>query len=685
MKKYIDFIYKARKPLLVLFVLLNVLAIYGLTQIKIETDFDIFKTQNSEYSRNLKVLEENFPSSDQMIVLTEYSDEEKDIIEDFEDFAASLEGVTLVKGVSDDTGLPITIDELSPIKTVDGKSYAVTTLFPDEGFGFGQLKSMEDYLDDTGLEYYISGDKYMQTKIFDYLIFILAAVLPVAIIILINVFRMQMKSIKATMLSMLPAVIAALWTLGFAGLLSSNVSILTVLAPIFTIIIGSADGLHFISHVQEYLEERSDMRTALKKSMSMVGVPMIITTITSVAGFVALLFMNTKAVFDLAIFASIGIALAGVITWVILPAIISLEKVNVRKKSKARSINIPFKKAAGWPSLVLVALIGIAAIFGIPHVKTEFNQLMLYRNYTEVAKSFDKIMEVNDGTIPLFALVEHGGDPMGEKTVQDAGGFTQELMDSGAVSKVLSLYTVIDSIKEELPASVPLSAAAVSGTAVYEQMVSDEYSKIIIFPADLDNATIEEIIKVSAEYDDIIIAGTQLNMYELNKQMINGQVNSLLIAFGIVLLSLIISMRKLWLSLLAMLPILLTTLFLFAFLGLTGISLNLFTTTIFSITIGVGIDYAIHFTSVYNKYKSSGLSGSEAVDKAYAFSARPITANALGFSLGLTALMLSPLKVHLYVSLLMWVSMILSSVLSLSFLPSLLKGGRLRQRLKKAR
>ena len=50
------------------------------------------------------------------------------------------------------------------------------------------------------------------------------------------------------------------------------------------------------------------------------------------------------------------------------------------------------------------------------------------------------------------------------------------------------------------------------------------------------------------------------------------------------------------------------TLFLFAFLGLSGISLNLFSATIFSITIGVGIDYAIHYTSIFNKYKSDGLS-----------------------------------------------------------------------------
>ena len=132
-------------------------------------------------------------------------------------------------------------------------------------------------------------------------------------------------------------------------------------------------------------------------------------------------------------------------------------------------------------------------------------------------------------------------------------------------------------------------------------------------------------------------------------------------------------MRKFLVSLIAMLPVFFTTLFMFAFLGISGISLNLFTATIFSITIGVGIDYAIHFTSIYQSYKNEGLTSDDAVKKAYSFAARPIIANALGFSIGLSALMLSPLKVHLYVSSLMWVSMILSSVLSLSFLPTVLR------------
>ncbi len=673
MQKFIQFIYKAKKGIMVLFVFITLFAIYGLTQIKIRTDFDIFKTQNSKYLENQKILEDNFPSSDQMIVVIDYDESVESKIINFEEQTSELSGIKYVKGLSNIETLPVALDALSPIKTVDGQSYAVLSLFPDKSFNFATFKHIEDSLQDAKLTYYISGDQYMQNKIFDYLLIILLTLVPFAIFILINIFRFQMRSIKATMLSILPAVIAALWTLGSAGLFGNGVSVLTVLAPIFTIIIGSADGLHFISHVQEYLDEGLGMKESLSRAMSMVGVPMIITTVTSVAGFVSLLFLNTAAIHDLAVFTSVGIALAGLITWLILPTINSFEKINIEKKVKSSGIAIPFNKMMGWPSYIAVMLIVVAAFFGIPKIKTEFNQLMLYKDHTEVAKSFDKIMEVNEGTIPMFALVENNGDPLDTDVMVEAMSFSDTLIKNGDAAKVVSLYSILDSLQEQMPAGMPPNLNMFSESDFYSEMVSDSYSKIIIFPKDLSNHTIEQIVSAADDYPGIILSGTQLTMYELNRQMLDGQKLSLLIAFIIVFLSLIISLRKFWLSILSILPIVFTTLFMFAFLGLTGISLNLFTTTMFSVTIGVGIDYAIHFTSVFNSYKKSGLNSADAVTQAYSFSSRPITANALGFSIGLSVLMLSPLKIHLYVSLLMWVSMVLSSILSLSFLPTLLK------------
>ena len=122
---------------MVIFILLNLIAVFGITQIRIATTFDIFKTEGSQYIENQKILEENFPSSDQMIVITEYSEKVEDIIIDLEEKIAEFDGVRFVKGLKESSSaLPFKIDELSPIKEADGKSYAVLTIFPNNQFGF---------------------------------------------------------------------------------------------------------------------------------------------------------------------------------------------------------------------------------------------------------------------------------------------------------------------------------------------------------------------------------------------------------------------------------------------------------------------------------------------------------------------------------------------------------------------
>jgi len=56
-------------------------------------------------------------------------------------------------------------------------------------------------------------------------------------------------------------------------------------------------------------------------------------------------------------------------------------------------------------------------------------------------------------------------------------------------------------------------------------------------------------------------------------------------------------------------------------------------------------------------YKNNGLDSREAVRRAYDYTSRPIQANAFGLAIGLSALFVSPIRLYLYVAILMWVAM----------------------------
>ncbi len=100
---------------------------------------------------------------------------------------------------------------------------------------------------------------------------------------------------------------------------------------------------------------------------------------------------------DLPALASVGILLAGVATWYILPLILT-GRVEIHRPSRTGGRGSELiKKVWGTPSIVVVGVLLILAIVGFNWIDTEFNQLMIYRGYTRVQESFEEVMEVNDG------------------------------------------------------------------------------------------------------------------------------------------------------------------------------------------------------------------------------------------------------------------------------------------------
>ena len=87
------------------------------------------------------------------------------------------------------------------------------------------------------------------------------------------------------------------------------------------------------------------------------------------------------------------------------------------------------------------------------------------------------------------------------------------------------------------------------------------------------------------------------------------------------------------------------------------------------LTIGVGIDYAIHYVSLLRQARKRGETDPPAAALHYV--ATPVLANALGLAIGFTAMIFSPLQIHVTLSILMWVTMIVSAGLSLTLLPTI--------------
>lgn len=676
---------KKRKPLFVLFILCMLFALTGILQLQVNPDMMIFMPDNSPSKDTMDDMEAVFGSADELIILyhthsdTLNEETQKKLKAVYDTLQQSVDELLIMGPVGADGEIAdfSFSDEISTLIQNENEWLGFFSLFTEDALSRSQIKDLKKSLDNMDADYRMTGTSFLQTRLVDYVIQILCYLPFLAIFLIFNVFRLQMRSLKATFMAVLPAVVGAAWALGLAGWSGRQVSIITAIAPIFTIVIGSADGLHFVSHYLEALSRGKDKKTAVAETLSMVGIPMIITTLTSMGGFLSLLVMKTSAIRDLAIFTSIGILLAGIATWFVLPLIL-INKVHFNKRlSKPFISSDMFKKTWGLPAYLISAGLIIAGLAGFSSVSTEFNQLSLFKHSTDVYESAEDISRVQGGNLPVSIFVESDKSLVDNDLRYEMEKLTDSLKQYG---KTISPFSIINTIMESpqfrmmnyfSPQEESLDKILSAGGLATSFSINLEHkaAKITLLMSDPGYENLDAIKRITerSEHAGLSLRPTGMLyvMEDLNRQMMQNLRATLLLSLCIMFCLLLLTFRRLIPALISMIPISITMLVLYGFLGLTGISLSVVTATIFSITIGVGIDYAVHFTSIAIQFQDE--------EKAFRYASRPIMANALGLAVGMSALLFTPLTIHMDMSIMMWLTMVLSMFLSLSLLPTMLK------------
>ncbi len=201
-------------------------------------------------------------------------------------------------------------------------------------------------------------------------------------------------------------------------------------------------------------------------------------------------------------------------------------------------------------------------------------------------------------------------------------------------------------------------------------MVSDDGLRFTLLPGSFTTSDLEGWVEyVEATPEVRTLTGLPIIWDEIARLVLDAQRVSILVAFGLVTVMLLIAYRRIRETLASLVPIGLTVATLLGFIAVSGIQLNLLTAVVSGIVIGVGIDYAIHFVAAIDYARPEGPGY---VLRALDASGPPIVANALGVAVGLTGLWLSPLAIHPQVSQIMWVSMLTAGATALLVIPAFL-------------
>jgi predicted RND superfamily exporter protein len=150
------------------------------------------------------------------------------------------------------------------------------------------------------------------------------------------------------------------------------------------------------------------------------------------------------------------------------------------------------------------------------------------------------------------------------------------------------------------------------------------------------------------------------------------QLKTILLSLLIVFIILLIKYRSFIAGLLSIIPLAFAILINFALMGFLGIALDMITSLIASITIGIGIDYAIHFIAGYQRERQHSDDLQHVSQQTILKTGKAILLNAVSVALGFSVLAFSSFHAFLYFSLLLATTMITSSFGAMTILPVLL-------------
>ena len=277
--------------------------------------------------------------------------------------------------------------------------------------------------------------------------------------------------------------------------------------------------------------------------------------------------------------------------------------------------------------------------------------------------------------------------------------FQQALLKTGLVGKSNGLADIVKTVNRELFSgedkdfNIPTSSNGVAQTLLQYQsshrpqdlwhFVTKDYQQSLLWlqMTSGDNQHTTKVVNWTETYiaenpmpKDISYqwAGKSYLNIVWQDAMVKGMVNSLLSSFVIVFLMMVLLFRSLKYGILAMLPLTLTISMIYGLIGWIGKDYDMPIAVLSALTLGLSIDFAIHFLQRARELEKELGSLTQALSAMFQEPSRAISRNAIVIAVGFTPLLLSPLMPYITVGFFLASIMALSALVTLVLLPALL-------------
>jgi len=470
-------------------------------------------------------------------------------------------------------------------------------------------------------------------------------------------------------------ILTTAFSLAMIPLIGWKMSIITLLVPVILIAVANNYGIYLVARFQELSSghpgaSKKELVKILIKSLNM---PILFSGLTTVAGILGLLTHSIIPAKQVGVLAAAGVSVALLMSLLLIPAMIFVSGSGLipknRKYGKTRFFDKILDKLSKMivknPGRILLVSAVVIILFasGIGFLKINTNQENYFAPKHPIRQASAIINSKFGGSQTISVMIK--GDIKNPEIMQGIDRLTTGIGKEKGVGSVFSISQVVREMSKAIYTTtegdydkIPVTREAIAQMfELYNMSGSpDDFKQL----TDLDNTKAHILIRLSEPENDIIksvtakiselttyipaevsIGGYAVIMSDFAESIIKGQISSLLFAVITVLLLLTIAFKSLKGGMIGSIPLTVSILILFGFMGYTGIALDAATALLSSIMIGVGVDFTIQYIWCFNLELRAGLSYPEATSTALRTIGRSIIINGLTVMAGFGALMFS--------------------------------------------
>ncbi|HEY9035345.1 MAG TPA: efflux RND transporter permease subunit [Pseudomonadales bacterium] len=467
------------------------------------------------------------------------------------------------------------------------------------------------------------------------------------IIVLLAVLFRRLSGVLIPLLVVILSLLItlALWpTLGYA--FNANTQII----PTFILAVGIADAVHILSIFYRYYDNGMDKHEAIVLSMKKTAIAVLMTSITTAAGLLSFLSSEMIPIKTIGIFGAIGVMFALFYTLSFVPCILAILPIKRKAHNGQERASVlldkidalirflgDFSVRHAKGIIVVTSVIAIVSLTGISKIRFDHDPVSWYPLESDFRQGFALQDSMMDGTINYQLVVYFNKenalqDPAVLRCIEDIETtIKQYRFKNTQATEVISLLSVVKETHQSLNQNDPGyfiipddQPTVAQELLLFENSESDDildYSDStfstarinVIAPwgnildyrdylSGLEAAVQNTIAKHGMTDAQFAFTGLLPIFARTTYAMLQGTVYSYLLAFVLVALLMIPLMGDVRRGLLAFSPNITPILITLGLMGWMGIPINIFTSLLGCIVIGISVDDTIHFMHHFRKY-----------------------------------------------------------------------------------